>query len=174
MYAYKTVFSIARTTPQSSPYMFLHWNQRNAIGIRTTDPEVRGKATYLLPHSISCVHRPRLVYMYLHVRVDVWEKMTKIRNPHPPPGDDASTAEAAPGRVGRDVQCEACRASSTPNGGPHLDLIRGRSRVKTWSKSDFSIAETTWPTYLRRIHLFIFAFFSTLQNIYVSLCGKFC
>ena len=39
----------------------------------------------------------------------------------------------------------ASRANTTPNGGPHLEL--GRLRLKTWSKSDFSIAETTWPTY---------------------------
>ena len=33
------------------------------------------------------------------------------------------------------------RANSTPNDGPHLEL--GRLRLKTWSKSDFSIAQTT-------------------------------
>ena len=59
-------------------------------------------------------------------------------------------AEAASGRVRRDEQGEARRANTTPNGGPHLEL--GRLRVKIWSKSDFSIVETTWPTYLR-IHL---------------------
>ena len=37
------------------------------------------------------------------------------------------------------------RANSTPNDGPHLEL--GRLRLKTWSKSDFSIAQTT-STYL--------------------------
>ena len=62
------------------------------------------------------------------------------------PGGDASTADAAPGRVERDEQGEARRANTTPNGGPHLE--RGRLRLKTWSKSDFSIAETTWQTYL--------------------------
>ena len=56
------------------------------------------------------------------------------------------TAEAAPGRVGRDEQGEARRANTTPNGGPHLEL--GRLRLETWSKSDFSNAETTWPTHL--------------------------
>ena len=57
----------------------------------------------------------------------------------------------APGRVGRDEQGEARRANTTLNGGPHLEL--GRLRLKTWSKSDFSIAETTWTTYLY-IYLF--------------------
>ena len=69
----------------------------------------------------------------------------KNRKEHPPQGDDASTAEADPGRVGRDEQGEAHRANSTPNGGPHLEL--GRLRLKTWSESDLSIAETTWSTY---------------------------
>ena len=36
--------------------------------------------------------------------------------------------------------------STSPNGGPHLEL--GRLRLKTLSTSDFSIAETTWPMYL--------------------------
>ena len=57
-----------------------------------------------------------------------------------------STAKAAPGRVGRDEQGEACRANTTPNDGSHLE--QGRLQLKTWSKSDFSIAETTWPTCL--------------------------
>ena len=56
-------------------------------------------------------------------------------------GCNASTAEAASSRVGRGEQGEARRASSTPNGGPHLKL--GRLRLKTWSKSDSSIAQTT-------------------------------
>ena len=64
------------------------------------------------------------------------------------PGDDASTAEAAPGRVERDEKGEARRANTTPKGGPHLELRVGRLRLETWSKSDLSIAETTWPTYL--------------------------
>ena len=36
--------------------------------------------------------------------------------------------------------------NTTPNGGPHLEL--GRLRLKTWSKSDVSIAKTTGPRYL--------------------------
>ena len=72
--------------------------------------------------------------------------MTKKQKQHPSPGDDASTAEAASGRVGRDEQGEARRANITPNDGSHLEL--GRLRFKTWSKSDFSIAEMTWPTCL--------------------------
>ena len=72
--------------------------------------------------------------------------LTKKREQQPLQGDDASAAEVAPGRVGRDEHGEARRANTTPNGGPHLELER--LRLKTWSKSDFSIAEKTWPTYL--------------------------
>ena len=47
---------------------------------------------------------------------------------HPSQGDDASTAEADPGRVKREEQGAARRANTTPNGGPHLEL--GRLRLK--------------------------------------------
>ena len=110
--------------------------------------------------------------MYLYVGTDCFDILKINQKQYSSQRDHASTVEAAPGRVGRDKQGEARRANTTPNGGPLLEL--GYLRFITWPKSDFSIAETTWPTYLRRIHLFIFAFFSTLQNIYVSLCGKFC
>ena len=92
------------------------------------------------------------IVTYLYVRIDTRDRNSnfeKKRKQQPSPGDDASTAEAAPGRVGRDEQGKAHRANTTPNGGPHLEL--GGLRLKTWSKSDFSIAET-WPTYLY-IHL---------------------
>ena len=69
--------------------------------------------------------------------------LTKKQKLHPSPGDDASTAEAAPGRDGRGEQGEARRANSTPNCGPHLELLIDRLRLKTWSKCDFSIAQTT-------------------------------
>ena len=74
----------------------------------------------------------------------------KKRKQHPSQGDDASMAESAPGRVGRDEQSEARRTNTTPNGGPHLELRVGHLRLKTWSglKADFSISETKWPTYL--------------------------
>ena len=48
--------------------------------------------------------------------------------------------------VRRGEQGEARRANSTPNGGLHFE--KGRLRLKTWSKSDLSIAETTGRTYL--------------------------
>ena len=67
--------------------------------------------------------------------------MTKEREQHPSQGDDASTAEAAPGRVGIGEQREARRANSTQQSGPHLEL--GRLQLKTRYKYDFSIAETT-------------------------------
>ena len=60
--------------------------------------------------------------MYLYVRVDAWEILTKKRKQHPTLGDDASTAEAAPGRVRRDEQGETRRENTTLNGGLHLEL----------------------------------------------------
>ena len=82
----------------------------------------------------------------LYVRIHTWEILTRTRKQHPSQGDDASTAGVAPGRVGRDEHGDARRANTAPNVGPHLELER--LRLKTWSKSDFSIAETTWSTYL--------------------------
>ena len=72
--------------------------------------------------------------------------MTKKRKQHPTQGDDASTVYAATCKVVRGEQGEARQTMSAPNGGPHLDL--GRLRLNTWSKFDFSIAETGWLTYL--------------------------
>ena len=48
----------------------------------------------------------------VYVRIDAWDILTKKRVQQPSPGDDASTAEAAPGRVGRGEQGEARRATS--------------------------------------------------------------
>ena len=69
--------------------------------------------------------------MHLYVWIDAWDILTKKRKQHPPSGDDASTAEAAPpGRVGRGEQGEARRANSTPNGGPHIELLLGACGFK--------------------------------------------
>ena len=86
--------------------------------------------------------------MHLYVRIDACHLLTKKRKEHPPPGVDASTAEAAPVRGGRDEQGEARQANTTPNRGAHLEL--GRLWLNTWSQSDFLIAEMTWPTHLYR------------------------
>ena len=75
----------------------------------------------------------------------------KKQKQHPSQGDDAGTTEGATRRVVRGEQGETRPAISAPRGGPHLDL--GHLRLKTWSKSDFSTAGTTWrtlsPIYLR-------------------------
>ena len=76
----------------------------------------------------------RKIYTSKYMVIDDWERLTPKRKQHPTLGDDASTAEAAPGRVRRDEQGEARRAKNTPNGGPHLELVR--LRLKTWYKSD--------------------------------------
>ena len=78
--------------------------------------------------------------MHLYVRIDLWIILKSKRKQQPPPGDDASMVEAAPVRVWRDEQGEARRANTAQNGGAHLEV--GCLRLKTWSKSDFSIAET--------------------------------
>ena len=63
--------------------------------------------------------------MYIRTTViDARASLTQKRKQHPTPGDGASTAEAAPGRVGRDEQGEARRANTTPTGGPYLELGR--------------------------------------------------
>ena len=68
----------------------------------------------------------------------------------------ARTAEAAPGRVGRGEKGEARTANSTPNGGPHLELlILARILLKTLYKNDFSIAHRTpHPVNIHAIHAF--------------------
>ena len=61
----------------------------------------------------------------MNIRCDIVEKKTKD---HPPRGDDASTAKADLGRVGRDEQGEAHGANIMPDGGLHLKL--GSLRLK--------------------------------------------
>ena len=51
--------------------------------------------------------------MYPYARIDNLDILTEARKEQPPQGNDASTAEAAPGRVGRDEQGEAHRANTT-------------------------------------------------------------
>ena len=55
--------------------------------------------------------------------------LKKVKN-ESPVRHDASTAEAAPVRVGSDEQGEARRADSTPNGGRNLELRRLRVTSK--------------------------------------------
>ena len=84
--------------------------------------------------------------MFLYVRIDVWEKMTKKAKTVPATGRrrEHGLGRYLQGREGE--QGEARSAISAPRGRPHLAL--GRLRLKPWPKSDFSIFETTWVTYL--------------------------
>ena len=66
----------------------------------------------------------------LNVRIDTWEDLTKKRKQHPSLGDDASMAGVAPGKAERDERGEARRSNTTPNGGPHLELLIERLRLK--------------------------------------------
>ena len=100
----------------------------------------------------------------MNLQFDILAKRTKE---HPPQGDDASTAKADPGRVGRDEQGEAHRANSTPDVGPHLEL--GSLRLKTWSKSDLRIAETC-PTCITR-YIYIWGF-AERRYTWSPLCQK--
>ena len=63
--------------------------------------------------------------MNRHLRSEQLFPKTKLKQ-RASPGDGASTAEAAPGRVGRGEQGEARRANRTSNGGPRLELARLR------------------------------------------------
>ena len=73
----------------------------------------------------------------------------------PLPGRRREHGRDYPGRVGRDEQGEARRANTTPNEGPHLELER--LSFITGSKSDYSIVETTWPTYpFLSIYIYIY------------------
>ena len=75
------------------------------------------------------------------------------QNEHNPRRRETTRARPRPlPAVRRGEQGEARRANSTPNGGLHFE--KGRLRLKTWSKSEFSISET-WPTYLSYIHLLV-------------------
>ena len=88
-----------------------------------------------------------LVFLVIFIRTNIHlGYFDQTRKQQRSPGDYASTDETAPGRVGKYRQGEARRANTTPNGAPHLEV--GHLRLKTWSKSDFPIAETTSPTYL--------------------------
>ena len=84
--------------------------------------------------------------MYLSVRIDNFHILSQTREEHPLQEDAARMmAEAAPGSVERDEQGRAHRANTTWSG---LYFELGRLRLKSWSKSDFSIADAPRPTNL--------------------------
>ena len=103
-------------------------------------------------HRPTCYPIVFLEYMYrdwyvsVYVRIDGWDVLTKKRKQHPPPGDDAST------RWGRPRQSRERRPRWGTSSKHHTKCWTssraGCLWLKTWSKSDFSIAETTWPIYL--------------------------
>ena len=99
-------------------------------GNRTSDLTISRSACYLLTTRCFTWLQVRIISIqYRYVRIDNLDILTKIRKEHPPQGDDASTAEAALGRVGRDEQREAHRANTIPNGRPHLELVRSPRKV---------------------------------------------
>ena len=99
------------------------------------------KATCLTTRSLTCI---RLIFNYTYEETLAIGTVLLTKNEsitHPSLRDDASTAEASPGRVGRGEQCYVRRGNSTSNGGPHLRL--GRFRLKSRSKSDLQTAQTS-------------------------------
>ena len=122
----------------------VHQKKRQALRESNLQPhtlkDCKLPCSHQLSYMITCQD-----YMYLYVRIYKSGILTKKRKEHPLQGDDASTAEAPPGRVGRDEQEHIEQT-------PHriVDLISielRRLRLKTWPKSDVSIAQA-WPTYL--------------------------
>ena len=104
-------------------------------GDRTLDWRCSWSETYLFKHSVSflTLTHIRLLYLYtceytLGIATIPFNWKKKKKTQHPPPGDNASMAEAAPGRVGRGEQGEALWASSTPK---TVDLISSYSRPFT-------------------------------------------
>ena len=99
MCAYKTGFSIAQTTPQSSSYIFRHWNKKKGECHKHThhhpgfDPRTPRSERQQPTCSPSQVLNLTIYQIdtYLYERIDVWGKLSKRRKQHPPRGDDAST-----------------------------------------------------------------------------------
>ena len=98
--------------------------------------------------------------MHLYVRINKWNWNSYIDQKRkqviPLPGRRREHGRGRP-RQSRDR-----RAMSGTTGKEHTERWTssrvGRSRLKTWSKSDFSIAETIWPTYLlvHEVHIYIY------------------
>ena len=83
-------------------------------------------------------------------RIYTWEILTKNENSTPP----RETTRARPDRPRQIRERRTWWGTSSKHYTEWRTSSRCRAwRLKTWSKSDFSIAETTWPT-----HLYIFIF----------------
>ena len=65
--------------------------QKQKYCTRTSHAEVKRTVAYLCTYQGSSYTTIYQSDMYLKVRIDVCEKMTKKRKKHPPKGDDAST-----------------------------------------------------------------------------------
>ena len=123
---------------------------KNNKARRDLNPRLRFlKECNLLSNRPFPLNEVSLIDNYLYARLDTWEFSTKTENGTP----SMDTVGVARGDVGRDEHGEARRANTTSNDWPHLDLER--LRLKPWSKSHFSIAETTWPTCLYMIYLHV-------------------
>ena len=92
-----------------------------------------------------------MILLYVHIGMDVWVNMTQKRKEAPAVRRETTRALSRPLLEGSGgaSKVKHVQQISAPIGGPHLD--RERLRLRTWSKVDFSIADTTWPTYLHII-----------------------
>ena len=137
---YKTDFSIAYTTPQSSSYipgMFIftllvtkYMRQQKNVKmahkkkppseVRTTNPDIRG---FDLPATPLYSLNKQTIGMYLYVRTDDWDILTRNETgtrrrettrarPRPPPAESGQTSKV------RQVE------QTATSGGPHLELRR--------------------------------------------------
>ena len=114
-----TIFRSARPGPDNGP---MTSPEKNGV------PKKKASTPGIEPPT-SYARSANYLLTTRHVRIQKLDILTNKRQEHPLSGDDASTAEAARGRVDRDKQDEARRANTTPNGGPHLELERLRFKA---------------------------------------------
>ena len=133
---YKTDLSIAQTTPQSLSHIFLYWNKQKNGKCHTKTKKTH---TIILDSNHEQHVKGRTTYLF-NIRTNrrLEKKWQKNEN-------STRRMETTRARSGGWARW-GTSSNEHLRGGPHLDL--GRLRLKTWSKSDFSLAETTWPTYL--------------------------
>ena len=90
------------------------------------------------------------IYWYEYTLGKFWQK-----NEHSTPPRETTRARAGSPPAESGETSMVRHVEQTPH--RTVDLISSyqveRLRLKAWSKSDFSIAETTWPTYLPGIHI---------------------
>ena len=124
MYAYKTDFPIAQTTPQPSSYIFLHCNRKEGNVTKSNTHAIILDSNHRHPgqkDSNPPVHLLKFLHDHLSEWHDVYVRIDVLRK-----NDKKTKTVPAAGR--RREQGEARPAIRAPRGRPHLDL--GRLRLK--------------------------------------------